>query len=132
MPISYRFDKSLNVVFVKGRGKVSREQLVDLATKIVTDPELPPSRDKLIDCHETQPMGISTSALREVARIFSNGDAVRRCRIAMVANQDLAYGLFRMYQILRDESPSEFRVFRETREAEEWLDLRGECALGPG
>lgn len=132
MPISYRFDKSLNVVFVKGRGKVSREQLVDLATRMVADPELPSSRGELIDCHETQPMGISTSALREVARIFTDGDAMRRCKTALVANQDLAYGLLRMYAIFRDESASEFRVFRETREAEEWLDLRGECALGPG
>jgi hypothetical protein len=44
-------------------------------------------------------------------------------RTALVAATDEFYGLARMYQTLRGESPGEFAVFRFRREAEEWLGL---------
>jgi len=40
-----------------------------------------------------------------------------------VASNDVAYGLSRMYQAFRSESPLELRVFREMDEAREWLGL---------
>ncbi len=44
-------------------------------------------------------------------------------KMALVATSDEFYGFGRMYQLLRNESPKEFSVFRDRAEAEQWLGL---------
>jgi tetrahydromethanopterin S-methyltransferase subunit E len=49
-----------------------------------------------------------------------------RSRVAMVATTDVHYGLSRMYQAFRSDSPLDLRVFRDMREARTWLGLAPE------
>lgn len=42
-------------------------------------------------------------------------------KVAVVATEDLTYGLSRMYGIFREEEHVEFRVFRTEQEARAWL-----------
>ena len=42
-------------------------------------------------------------------------------RVAIVAPKDITYGVFRMYEVFRNEEPVSLRVFRDENEAVEWL-----------
>ena len=42
-------------------------------------------------------------------------------RVAIVAPQDLTFGLFRMYEVHRKEERIQLSVFRSIEEAREWL-----------
>jgi uncharacterized protein (DUF169 family) len=60
----------------------------------------------------------------EIINIAEYGKSIfiKPSRIAIVAPQDLAYGLSRMFGVYRDqESHSSAGVFRNKKEAMEWL-----------
>jgi hypothetical protein len=49
-------------------------------------------------------------------------------RRALVVTSDVVFGMARMYQILRDESPDELEIFREMDGALQWLGVDDEKA----
>jgi hypothetical protein len=56
--------------------------------------------------------------------IYSVDEAVGPgSRMAVVARNDEAFGLARMYEMLRGDTPVEIVVFRSMPEAEAWLEL---------
>jgi hypothetical protein len=44
-------------------------------------------------------------------------------RRALVITNDVLFGMARMYQLLKDESPDELQIFRNMDEALQWLGL---------
>ena len=72
-------------------------------------------------------MHVSAASVRDVARRVSHHVASRleEGKLAVIAPRDLLFGMARMYEMLRDDSPVEVRVFRERDEAESWLAGRG-------
>jgi len=48
---------------------------------------------------------------------------------ALVANSDLAYGLFRMFQLTADGEHGEISLFRDINEARQWLGLSKEALI---
>ncbi len=61
----------------------------------------------------------------EIQEIATYGKSMflEKNRIAVVAPQDLAYGMLRTFEAYRDQdSHSVVRVFRKTQEAMEWLE----------
>jgi hypothetical protein len=57
---------------------------------------------------------------------------VGESRLAIVAPRDELFGLGRMYEFLRGDSPVDVRVFRERKEAELWLGLSKDPAEPDG
>jgi hypothetical protein len=124
MPITYRFDASLNVLFVEMHGIITDEDLLQYAKTATTDTEIPRPYHELIDLREVQVPEASTDSLRRVAATFRDAErAPEGVKIAFVASSDAAYGIARMYQAFRTDSPAAFHVFREMGEARNWLGL---------
>ena len=46
-------------------------------------------------------------------------------KTAIVVDQDVTYGLTRMFQILADDLPYEIEIFRTYREAQQWIENEG-------
>jgi hypothetical protein len=46
---------------------------------------------------------------------------VRAHRLAIVASQDIVYGMARMYQSLTEQTVANVRIFRDIEEARAWL-----------
>lgn len=46
-------------------------------------------------------------------------------KTAIVVDQDVTYGLTRMFQILADDLPYEIEIFRSFREAQQWIENEG-------
>jgi ATP phosphoribosyltransferase regulatory subunit HisZ len=124
MPISHRFDSSMNVLFVEMRGALSDEELLQYAKTATTDTEIPRFCHELIDLRGAEGQGASTESLRRVAATFQDAEqAPEGVKIALVASSDAAYGIARMYQAFRAGSQAVFHVFRQMDEARAWLGL---------
>jgi hypothetical protein len=55
------------------------------------------------------------------ARLLDGREISWKVAVLVPAESELMFGLSRMYELLREGSPEQVRVFRDAREAEEWL-----------
>jgi len=125
VPVRDRFDADANLLVVTLEGAIGDEDLLKYARRVVESAEIPAGHDELIDLRGMEAGGqITTPGLRRVAALFARVDRTPdQTRVAFVASSDVGYGLARMYQAFRSESPLDLRVFRSMREARAWLEL---------
>ena len=62
----------------------------------------------------------SAEELEEIASHASTAD-IAPARVAMLVNQDLSFGVSRMYEAYRKSPITDVKVFREEDEAIDWL-----------
>lgn len=125
-PMSVRdhFDAEHNLLTVVLEGAIEDEDLLKYARRVTEGADIPSGHDELIDLRTAEEARVSSPTLRRVADLFSGSDRTpERTRVAIVAETDVAYGLSRMYQAFRSESPLDLRVFREMADARAWLEL---------
>jgi hypothetical protein len=125
MAVRDRFDAEANLLLVTFEGTVGDEDLLKYARHALEGAEVPSGHDELIDLSSVEDGGeITSQALRRVAGMFTRTDQTpERTRVAIVATTDVHYGLSRMYQAFRSESPLDLRVFRDIDQARAWLGL---------
>jgi hypothetical protein len=86
--------------------------------------------DELVDMRAVEDVGVPTAdRMRALASLSAEMDSSRTsARLAIIAPQDFAYGLGRMYEAYRSFQPSstkEVMVFRTAAEAIAFLGLHG-------
>lgn len=83
-----------------------------------------PGMNELTDLSEGDASQITTDGLKRLAitteQIFRN-NGIKFSKTAVYAPKDLSFGLSRMYEIMIDESPENFHVFRDIDKAKSWL-----------
>ena len=108
-------------------GIVEEEEFVNVMTK-----HMKQDRDKfkqyrysLSDLTAVTTIDISRNAIELIANLSEKAANVNpKAVVAIVAGQDLVYGLARMIGILRDETDWEEMVFRNREDAEAWIKKR--------
>ena len=124
MAIHSRWDAERNVLFVTFEGSLADEDLVKYAHQATGDANIPSGHDELVDLRGAEEGNVNSHTLQQIADLFTRGDkSPEQSRVAIVAERDIAYGLSRMYQAFRSDSPLDLRVFREMNEARAWLGL---------
>ena len=120
MPVQYRIDKALKVVFSTGVGRLSEEDLLGHEGRLCADASFNPRFWQLYDFRDADVSDISPGCIEILAQstIFKSGT-----RAAIVVGSNLAYGLARMFQALREGSRKNIRVFRDMGAALTWLEL---------
>jgi len=63
---------------------------------------------------------VTASGVREMTGLNPFGAGARR---ALAVSSDVAYGMARMYQIMRSDAQDEVEVFRDIDSALEWLGV---------
>lgn len=121
MPVTYTIDAARRLVLTRAEGLVTAEDFMDHGKRLGEDPGFDPSFSQLLDCSDVAQLELSTEALRGMAKFRLFGAGSRR---AVVAPRDLHYGLARMYEMLRFDSPEEVQVFRSLEDARFWLGQR--------
>jgi hypothetical protein len=128
MPIDFAIDHDRRLVTARGRGVLTADELFAYQREVWLCPDVA-GYDELVDMSNVEqivaptPHGVAMLA-RESAAM---DDPTRRSKFAVVAPQDLAYGLGRMYQThrsLESNSTKDVRVFRTMREALEYLGVK--------
>lgn len=123
-PIRVSVDDALQLVEVVFEGELTESGLAELMERHLRGPysAFPLG---LFDLSDVTALGISSESIRKAARSVGEhvNSRLKEGKLAIVAPRDLFFGMARMYEILRSESPVEVRVFRERGEAESWLGL---------
>ncbi len=126
MPARYRIDANRRILFTETAGVVTEVELRRLWREIRRDPRMKIGFHELHDYSAVTKAEASTDFFRHFAisfRRYDDDGGTKGTKIAIVAASDEVYGLGRMTEILRDESPPEFRVSRDLAAAREWLGL---------
>jgi hypothetical protein len=120
MPIDYQIDHARRLVSARGRGVVTYQELVEYQVTVWSRPDVA-GYDELVDMTAVEDIAQpSTDRVRELASLSAVMDGGRPAKFAIVAPQNLTYGLGRMYQTYRGlEGPGtkEVGVFRNMDEA---------------
>lgn len=127
MPLKYRIDAGLRLIAAWAEGPVTVRCLFDYQLAVWSRPEVARFRE-LIDMTRAAAVAAPTPAeMRELANLSGRmAAAVPTGRTAVVAPQELVFGLGRMYETYRGfqaGEAKEFAVFRTLGEAAEFLGI---------
>jgi len=123
--IDYSIDHERRLVRVTASGVITPEVLFDYQKAVWSDPAVE-GFDELVDMSAVEgveePSHSNVSALASFSAKMDGAD--KPTKLAIVAADDLLFGLGRMYQAYREmkpESKKEVAVFRSMPEALAWL-----------
>ena len=127
MPLKTRIDHDRRVVIVYGEGLLTDAEILDYQRTVWSDPAVT-GYNELVDMTKvTDVRPYSPSGIKQFAIGVARTDAQTLSeRLAIVAPNDLAFGLARMYQAYREISPAatkQVAVFRDRASALQWLGL---------
>jgi hypothetical protein len=126
MPEFYKIDKERRLVLTTGSGVFTLGTPFLTWTKLSKDPDFDPSFSQIADLTQVTRIELSADEIRRLAQrtIFSASS-----RRAFIAPDEVAFGIGRMFQILRGlEGEKGIRVFRSLEEALDWVFPRGATA----
>jgi len=124
--IRVRAGKSLGLIVLVFEGVVTEEEFERQLGPLIDSPEYTLTPMMLVDMIGAIRGEPSTEFIRRYARRIARNvdDEIQGpAKMAFAAVRDEFFGLGRMYEMLRAESPVEFAVFRSRDEAEQWLGL---------
>jgi hypothetical protein len=129
VPIEYRIVHQRRLVLAKGHGTLTDQGIFGYQRDVWSLPEVG-GYDELVDMTQVEDIALpSTERVRALASLSADMDAPSRTsRFAIVAPSEFAFGLGRLYEILRthdDRRTKVVRVFRSLDEAKAFLDIRG-------
>src|SRR5262249_8679936 len=135
MPIEHRIDHERRVVFAKGQGRFTDQDVFNYQLGVWSDPSIQ-GYDELIDMTNVHDIEqTSPERIRQLAQESAQMDQPERhSRFAIVAPQDIAFGLGRMYQAFRELNPASTKkvgVFRSLAEALKWLGVEDIASVNP-
>jgi hypothetical protein len=103
------------------------KSLMTYQTSVWSDPQVH-GFDELIDFRALDEIAVTPEGLEAVAHVAARMDLeIGQSRFAIVADDNLSFGLSRMYEAFRDmnEKTSRcLRIFRRLEDALAWLDGR--------
>jgi hypothetical protein len=129
-PVDHHIDHDRRVVLAKGRGTLTDQEVFAYQREVWSRPEVA-GYDELMDMSEVEHIALpSVDRVRELASLAAAMDPRwPESKFAIVAPNDLAFGLGRMFETYRgldDRSTKQARVFRTLAEAWAFLGLGGE------
>ena len=126
MPIIYHADSAKRRILAEASGAISQQELFDYQKAVGTRPEWA-GYDELLDVSRVAGLvDVRPDNLKALADFAASmDDPAQPSKFALVAPQDLYFGLGRMYESLRESATHTTRriaAFRTRAEAERWLD----------
>lgn len=127
MPIEYTIDHSRRLVVARGRGMLTGEDIFNYQQEVWSLPEVN-GYDELMDMTDVERIDLrSVDRVKRLAELSASMDpAAVQSRFAIVAPEDYAFGLGRMYESYRrleGRSTKQVGVFRSMIEARAFLGL---------
>jgi len=122
VPHVQMIDAALRLVLVRAWGTVSDEELAEHARALRADPRFRPDFRQLGDLRGITTLDATRAGIRQLAELSPFGAGARR---AIVVGSEVAFGMARMYELMRGEGQDEVEVFRDLPAALDWLGIAG-------
>lgn len=118
MAFSYNIDTADKVILCRGNGILNAGEILAVRQQIRKDVNFDVVFDRIIDLREVAEISISTDDLRGIAdpSFYS-----RPSRVAFIANDDLKFGMSRMYAAFCNYDQDNCQIFRDMTEARQWI-----------
>jgi len=125
MPIKSQIKPQQRLVIMSHVGSVPDREFLYSYKALFDDARYDKSFNMLIDLRRADSSARSPNTLRDFAAFVRQqfGDAELGPKVAVVAPEDISFGLARMYEAFSDSVPWEFMVFRDATAAVSWLGL---------
>ena len=125
MPITYHFKPDAKLVILVHVGVVPDDEFLSSYRALFEDARYDKSFNKLVDLRRADSTARSPEALRQFADFVRQqfAGSEEGPKVAVVAPEDISFGLARMYGALSDAVPWKFVVFRDAEAALSWLGL---------
>jgi hypothetical protein len=119
--MNYQIDRESNLITLTATGTVRFEDVVSAFVQRVKDPDYSPGMNILCDGGKAD-FEFSGSEMSRLVGFFKSRQELRGTtfRFAMVSDQDVIYGMGRMFESYADELPEEIKVFRDRELARHW------------
>ncbi len=119
MPFFYKIDKERKLVMSTAAGELTKNEVLTLQDQLRKDPDFDPNFSQLTDLTHVTAMNITGAEMQELAERTAFSPKARR---AVIASNDLAFGLARMFEQIREaKGDLGIRVFRKLEEALDWI-----------
>lgn len=125
MPCTFELDAAARLRVHSYTGIVDDAVTIAAYTALVETPGYRNDVNDLVDMTHVDRLEVTAEAMMRVISLFAPIDALGvRTKLAIVAPNDLAYGVGRMYEMLRGEdTPEVVQVFRAMDDARHWIAL---------
>jgi hypothetical protein len=127
MAMSHSIDAEQQIVICRAWGVLSNDDLHEHYRLIPADPDFRPHYRQLGDLREVTRLVADSSAIAAAASLSVFAPGTRR---ALIAQSDVTFGLARMFASYAEDVGQLVRVFRDARDAEEWLELNDTTTAG--
>jgi hypothetical protein len=124
MPADFYIDTDVGIVFSRAVGTLTYEDAVGHMNRLLADPRFKPKFNQLFDFRSVTKLAVTHDETFQLAQraVFSP-----QSRRAFVVSSDHQFGMGRIFGTYRDlEGEFGIQIFRQMREALEWLSLTEE------
>jgi hypothetical protein len=121
MPCTLTIDRKAGVVYSLYHGEVGEKDVAEQVARMRTHRDFRPSMCEIVDLTNVTMIDVDTDGVHRLAtRMSPFAAAAKR---VIVAPEDLAFGLARMFQQIGEKQRTNLRVVRTLRQAWEHLAL---------
>lgn len=125
MPISYQIDVKHQLVLTTASGTLTDDDVLQFKFRLVRDPDFRPGMSELSDIRNVEKIEVTTIGIRQmVEQDKKDAKFIASHRLAMVASDDVVYGMARMYQTLTESTMDNVKIFRDINEAHAWIESK--------
>ncbi|HEY6170034.1 MAG TPA: hypothetical protein VI454_18495 [Verrucomicrobiae bacterium] len=129
MPVEYVIDNARRLVMAKRRGVLTDEEVFGYQREVWSRPEVA-GYNELMDMTEVEKIVVpSPERIKQLAQLAAAMDSrAGSSKFAIVAPQDVAFGLGRMFEAYRgfdERSTKQVAIFRGLAEALAYLGVEG-------
>ena len=123
MAVHSEVDEKQNLIIHHFNDSVSLQTLIQTIETTLSDPKYKPGMNAIWVCEDGTKIDINSEEARKL------GDISRKAfdqsgisyKLAMVASEDLAYGMQRVYEGWCNDRPVSIRTFRQFDDAYDWI-----------
>ena len=125
MPITYQLNPDERLVILVHAGVVTDDEFMSFYEALFEDTRFDESFNLLVDLRRAESSVRSAAILNKFANFIRRQyeSSTAAPKVAVVAPEDISFGLARMYEAFSKEVPWEFEVFRAIEAALAWLGL---------
>lgn len=117
MPITYRIEGG--VIYSTCAGVLDDASVAAHAQALMREPLHGPEVPELLDLRDVTQIDLTGRGPRAAAEILRHDEGAPSAKVAIVVSSKVAYGMARMYEMLRDDI--EVKVFEDYDYAVAWL-----------
>ena len=130
MPLEYDIIEDKQLVMLKGSGVVTGNEVIKHLDSLAADIRYKAPMKKLVDYRSIDSISIfPEDAKKIVQKKQSHIDVFHGEKCAFVSPGDLTYGVSRVHQVLIEMVDVDTEVFREMKDALDWLDVTSDANL---